>query len=189
MFWHVPSSSLQATLNSSFAARCRKPCSPCHAEGILPLWTASGLLRAAAGDPEKAALVLRRAVELGKAVYRIIAAAAVGSSATAADLAILNAELSKGMAGLCVVEQQGTFAWAWNQEEARLDRVLFPVARAAATLLTSPDLARARKCAGDGCGWLFIDKSRNQSRRWCDMSDCGNRAKARRHYQRMLAAR
>jgi predicted RNA-binding Zn ribbon-like protein len=41
-----------------------------------------------------------------------------------------------------------------------------------------------RECSGDTCGWLFVDTSRNHSRRWCDMEDCGNRAKARRHYLR-----
>ncbi|HEV2391667.1 MAG TPA: CGNR zinc finger domain-containing protein [Verrucomicrobiae bacterium] len=38
-----------------------------------------------------------------------------------------------------------------------------------------------RLCQGDTCGWLFVDSSKNHSRRWCDMRDCGNRAKARRH--------
>jgi len=41
--------------------------------------------------------------------------------------------------------------------------------------------------ATDGCGWLFLDETRNRSRRWCSMKDCGNRAKARRHYRRRRA--
>ncbi len=53
------------------------------------------------------------------------------------------------------------------------------------SLLTSPSLARVRHCASASCGWLFVDVSRNHSRRWCDMEDCGNRAKARRHYARL----
>jgi len=49
-------------------------------------------------------------------------------------------------------------------------------------LLTDPHtLAHVQMCNGDNCGWLFIDSSKNHSRRWCDMRDCGNRAKIRRH--------
>ncbi len=48
-----------------------------------------------------------------------------------------------------------------------------------AELLVAPELARVRLCEGDDCGWLFVDGSRAGSRRWCDMSDCGNLAKVR----------
>ena len=54
----------------------------------------------------------------------------------------------------------------------------------AAGLLTDAELQRVRQCAGDPCGWLFYDTSRNRRRRWCTMEGCGNRAKARRYYQR-----
>lgn len=46
----------------------------------------------------------------------------------------------------------------------------------------SPD--RLRRCDDDGCGWLFLDTTRNHSRRWCSSGDCGNRDRARRHYAR-----
>ncbi|MCX6026505.1 MAG: CGNR zinc finger domain-containing protein [Chloroflexi bacterium] len=63
--------------------------------------------------------------------------------------------------------------------------VLWPVMRSAAELLTSDLASRVGQCQDDrGCGWLFIDTSRNHTRRWCAMGDCGNRAKARRHYLR-----
>jgi predicted RNA-binding Zn ribbon-like protein len=52
----------------------------------------------------------------------------------------------------------------------------------AADLLTTPSVERVRQCPG--CGWLFLDESRNHSRTWCDMRICGNRAKAQRHYER-----
>jgi len=54
--------------------------------------------------------------------------------------------------------------------------------------LTSEELDRVRECADDrGCGYLFMDTSRNRSRKWCDMRGCGNRAKAQRHYRRTQA--
>jgi predicted RNA-binding Zn ribbon-like protein len=77
------------------------------------------------------------------------------------------------------------FAWDWAEDPDSLDRVLWVVARSAGELLTSDQLDRVRQCADDrGCGYLFLDTSRNRSRRWCSMESCGNRAKARRHYQR-----
>jgi predicted RNA-binding Zn ribbon-like protein len=66
-----------------------------------------------------------------------------------------------------------------------LDRVLWPAVVSAAELLTSDDLGRVRECASERCAWLFLDRSKNQSRRWCDMTVCGNRSKARRHYSRL----
>ncbi len=61
-----------------------------------------------------------------------------------------------------------------------LGRALWPLVRSAVDLLTSPDLERLKLCEADDCGWLFVDASRNRSRRWCDMSGCGNLAKVRR---------
>jgi predicted RNA-binding Zn ribbon-like protein len=63
--------------------------------------------------------------------------------------------------------------------------LLRPIALSAAELITGPRAARVRQCADSGgCGWLFVDESRAQNRRWCSMGDCGNRAKAARHRAR-----
>jgi len=64
---------------------------------------------------------------------------------------------------------------------------LWPLSRSAAELLTSADLAFIRECQGEDCGWLFLDTSRNRTRRWCDMRDCGNLAKVRRFRRRRRA--
>ena len=69
--------------------------------------------------------------------------------------------------------------------EENLDTMLPPILQSAVDLLVSKnDLERVKQCEGDSCGWLFFDTSRNRSRRWCSMADCGNRAKARRFYQK-----
>jgi len=65
-----------------------------------------------------------------------------------------------------------------------MDLFLDPIIKSAADLLVSSELKGVKQCADDACGWLFMDKSRNNSRRWCSMKDCGNRAKAHRHYLR-----
>ncbi|MCK4470533.1 MAG: CGNR zinc finger domain-containing protein, partial [Anaerolineae bacterium] len=76
------------------------------------------------------------------------------------------------------------FEWAWVLGENDLDRMLWPIVRSAAELLTSGDLRKVRQCAREGCDWLFVDASKNHSRRWCSMNMCGSRVKARRYYQR-----
>ncbi|MFT4158413.1 CGNR zinc finger domain-containing protein [Shinella sp.] len=55
-------------------------------------------------------------------------------------------------------------------------------ARSALLLIARPEPERLKICPN--CGWLFLDRSRNRSRAWCDMAVCGNRAKASRHYRR-----
>ena len=61
---------------------------------------------------------------------------------------------------------------------------MWPVARSVAELLTSPNLGRVKVCGGEGCGWMFLDESRNASRRWCDSRNCGNRKRVRKHLAR-----
>jgi predicted RNA-binding Zn ribbon-like protein len=82
----------------------------------------------------------------------------------------------------------GRFGWSWADDPVNLEMPLWPVTRSAADLLTSSDLRSLRLCASDTCAWLFLDTSRNGSRRWCSMRTCGNRAKARRHHARVRAA-
>ena len=60
--------------------------------------------------------------------------------------------------------------------------LLAPILWSAADLLARADRLRVRRCANDKCLWLFIDRSKAGTRRWCDMAACGNRAKAQRHY-------
>ena len=110
------------------------------------------------------------------------AAIAKGRSPDADDVRALNGALSTAFAHLRVATSTGGFAWEWAEGDQPLERMLWPVVRSAAELLTSDKLSLVKQCAG--CGWLFVDRSRNHSRRWCDMRYCGNRAKARRFYAR-----
>lgn len=151
--------------------------------GMLDEPAAAPLFAAAEADPAGAERVLAAAVELREALYRVFIAARGGGVADAADLAVLNRELSHALGHLRVTAEEGGFGWGW-EEGVRLERVLWPVVRDAAELLVSGDLRRVGKCCGESCDWLYLDTSRNRSRRWCDMQSCGNRAKARRHYQR-----
>ena len=142
--------------------------------------TAARLRALAAADPEEAERVLRRARALREAIYRSFASIARGESAQAADLAILGEGVARAAAHRLLVPTAEGCEYEYSDADA-LDRPLWPVALSAADLATSADVGRVKECASDNCNWLFLDVSKNRSRRWCDMKDCGNRAKARRH--------
>ncbi len=152
--------------------------------GLMPMAAARGLASEATAHPVEGDEVLSRAVELREALYRMFVAFSQGKAPSKADLALLNSELARtlGRLRLAPIDGQHRFAWQWKNDAHALDAPLCPVARSAAELLTcEPRLHLVHRCEGDTCGWLFLDCSKNHSRRWCDMRDCGNRAKVRRH--------
>lgn len=143
------------------------------------------LLAEAERHPIDAQTALERVIVLREAVYRIFSAIAHHRPPKISDLALLNELLSRALAQLQLKPTPEGFGWAWVERAEALDWMLWPIVRSTADLLTSSDLSRVKECADDrGCGWLFVDMSKNRSRRWCDMESCGNVAKARRHYQR-----
>lgn len=155
-----------------------------QAAGILSPREAQDLMRQAAASSEQAHRALARARDLRETLYRIFSAQASGRTFSRADLDHLNSFLVDALMHARLVKSREGIVWAWQEAESRLDRMLWSITRSAADLVTSDHLMRVRECAGDDCSWLFVDTSKNHSRRWCDMSDCGNRAKARRHYAR-----
>jgi predicted RNA-binding Zn ribbon-like protein len=140
--------------------------------------------RHAAAHRKEADETLARAILLRETLYRIFNSAAEGRRPRSVDLDSLNRELRVARAHERLTHKGGAFAWTWQDGETALDRILWPVSLSAADLLTSGDLSRLRQCGGHECGWLFLDTSRNRSRHWCDMKDCGNRAKVSRFRQR-----
>jgi predicted RNA-binding Zn ribbon-like protein len=76
------------------------------------------------------------------------------------------------------------FTWDWGRFEAAPGLPVGLLAQSAAQLLTSSQVDLIRDCGADTCRWLFLDTSRNHTRRWCDMKVCGNRMKARRFHAR-----
>jgi predicted RNA-binding Zn ribbon-like protein len=151
---------------------------------ILGVEETQSLLEEAQRHPEEAAQVLRDAVVLREAIYRIFAALIRKNSPEDADLQILNTVYAEAMGRACIVQQGDIFAWDWKGKEAALERMLWDIVRSAAELLISQKLPLVRECAAEDCGWLFLDSSKNHSRRWCDMKECGNRAKVGRHYEK-----
>ena len=136
---------------------------------------------------EESARALADAVRLREAIYRIFSSVAHRRKADAADLAILNEYLERGLPRVRVASGDGAYMWRWS-EKVSPDMMLYPIAGSAAGLLTSKDLARVRECANEeeGCGSLFLDYSKSQTKKWCSMKTCGNRAKFRAYYDRKL---
>jgi predicted RNA-binding Zn ribbon-like protein len=154
--------------------------------GLLPREQAESLTRKAASHPKGSAAVFAESLQLREAIYRIFVAQAKGKSPADADLRTLNSVLAKLTTGAQVVHYAGHFQWQWNFDENGLDAPLCLIALSAVDLMTSENYQWVGQCADeDGCGWLFVDTSKNHSRRWCDINDCGNRAKQRRYQKRV----
>ncbi len=154
--------------------------------GLLSDRAAQQLLRTAARQTSEAEAVLSQARALREALYEILVASAQRRTPRMADIETFNAILSEYLAQSQLVHTSEGFTWKRSGSTEALDQMLWGVARSATDLLTSPDLLRVGQCADDrGCGYLFIDTSKNHTRQWCSMRGCGNRAKAKRHYEKV----
>jgi predicted RNA-binding Zn ribbon-like protein len=148
--------------------------------GLLTEAQVKSLLREAQRSSLEADSVLARAVALREAIYRICLAAIDKTKPRATDVELLNRELAAARSHERLAAGHDRYIWRWKDDQKALDRMLWAVTDSAAELLTEGDLTRLRECGGAECGWLFEDTSRNRSRHWCDMQDCGNLAKVRR---------
>ncbi len=153
--------------------------------GLLHGGQVQMLKQKATNQPDEAAVVFTKSLELREVIYRIFVAQTKGKTPADADLALLNSILARLTSGAQVVHRFGEFEWQWNFDENALEALLLMIALSAVDLMTSENYKRVGQCADEqGCGWLFVDTSKNHSRRWCDINDCGNRAKQRRYQQR-----
>lgn len=128
--------------------------------------------------------VLNRGIKLRENIYHLFSAIAAGNKPAAKTLIIFNKHLAGTMRSVRILEGQKGFHWDATGDKNKLDWFLNPIIYSAADLLVSDELKKVKSCFNPFCGWLFLDSSRNRSRRWCDMKDCGNRAKANRFYNK-----
>lgn len=156
----------------------------------------AGLLESAQQRPAAAAASLGRALALRETLFRLFSAVASGQQPWTDDLAELNASWREAMAALelvpaglapsaagAVAPSPDGFRVRWR-DPRHLDLPRWQVSASAALLLASEEVARVKQCPGERCGWVFLDESRNHSRRWCDSRECGNRERVRAHYHR-----
>ena len=155
--------------------------------GIIPPRQGAQLRAQALSNPRVAERVHRDALELRWQLRQLFTATERGERVQGSDLLkSFNASLQGALSQLELgaaprgAPGMGSLRWGWQGASERLDSPLWPVLRAAAELLASEDATRIRECAGEDCGWMYVDRSRNGLRRWCQMESCGNREKSRR---------
>ncbi|XXM72428.1 CGNR zinc finger domain-containing protein [Lysinibacillus sphaericus] len=157
----------------------------CIHAGVLNGQEARALLLRSEEKPSEAVDVLKQAIEMREVMYRIFKSIAEKASPHEKDLDLFNEFVSRFYRKLRVIHEKDQYLMKFECPGENLDMILPPIFQSAVDLLVSKDdLERVKQCEGDPCGWLFFDTSRNRSRRWCSMADCGNRAKARRFYRK-----
>jgi predicted RNA-binding Zn ribbon-like protein len=151
--------------------------------GLLSAPQADRLFEHSYLEPDLAARALDHARELREAIHDVFWAIMNQRPAPLAALARLNADAQAAAGHMHLVPKKDGFEWRFD-ELGDFDSLLWPIARAAADLLASDQLAYVRPCLSKTCEWFFLDTSKNHQRRWCNMTSCGNRAKVQRFYVR-----
>lgn len=158
--------------------------------GLLTSGRQRHLTMACEADPQAAAEVYQNARRLRDAIYHVFAALAQGEPAPPAALDTIQNDYLEALrnARLRPVAPAG-LGWCWP-DRGTLEQMLWPIVCSALDLAVSGQPARIKQCPGDDgqCGWLFVDTSKNATRRWCSMGTCGSRVKSRRQAARLRAA-
>lgn len=159
--------------------------------GVIPAAVVSQLT-AQQFSPQERTAALFAAQKLRDILQEIFARIADGREPGKDALQMLNESLGDAFSRLHLSLRggeaaDGTLHWSWRGMGTEPTCMLWPVVKSAAALLAGEDVQRLRVCAGVACGWMYLDRSRNGLRRWCEMSTCGARAKARRHYEKTRA--
>ena len=138
--------------------------------------------------PREGEVFLHAMRGLREAIHKVFVARIRGGRIDPAALADLNRCLAASLGGLALGPAGEALRWQPTAETIAPVMLLKPIAWSAVSLLTGPRAQKVKQCQdARGCGWLFVDESRAQNRRWCSMGDCGNLAKSRRHSQRTQA--
>ena len=152
--------------------------------GLLSLAEHDRLLAHYARNSRAALAALSAGITTRDLVLDILSGVAGGRPVSPRRLSELNAALARTPGLPRVHQRAGRIEMDWESAAGGLQRVQFAILTSAAQLLASDRVGSLRECASADCTWLFVDETRNHSRRWCDMRTCGNRMKARRHYRR-----
>lgn len=115
---------------------------------------------------------------LRETIYQINANVVAGKLPDKKLLHGLTAAHAEMLATATLAPHENHYEWVWRPKAELAAAILGPITVSALELLFDADLSRIKQCHGNHCGWLFYDSTKNRSRQWCDMSVCGNRAKA-----------
>lgn len=159
-----------------------------EAAGAIAQRQAARFRQAAGKSPEAAAEVRARAIGFREALFCVLHAQTKGEAAEREDLACIEAEEARVKPFARLTWNGEAYAWSLDPSASVLDAALQPIVESAVHLLTSEKLSRLRRCGNATCFWLFLDQTRNRSRRWCEMASCGNLLKVRRHREKVRSA-
>ncbi len=148
--------------------------------GLITNSEYENLCKSAARFDKKAGNILKQAIELREMLYRIFSSIVKGTPVKNKALVLFNKNFSKAVSNSQIIQERDGFHLDFLKQDEDLEWVLYPIIQSAYELLMSDELKKVKMCADSKCGWIFFDESKNQSRLWCDMKDCGNRAKANR---------
>jgi len=146
------------------------------------------LRKKAEQKPKEAEAVRRFGIRLRKVVFDLFSSLADGKKVSDSTLSKWNSYIREMAAEYELKPSGDGFFWKLKSAPDDFMSVLWPIVHSAVQLLTGPDVARIRRCASEKCDWLFLDHSKRGNRRWCDMTICGNREKARRFYHKSKSA-
>lgn len=139
-------------------------------------------------DPSLGPHLLARATTLRDAIYGLVADLAAGWEAERRYLEPVGEAYAQCIAKGRLTTRDGGFGWTWSPDDTPEEAVLGPIAVSAIALIAEADRARLKQCQGHHCGWLFLDTTKSNNRRWCEMEVCGNRAKQKRLRGRTVKA-
>jgi predicted RNA-binding Zn ribbon-like protein len=137
------------------------------------------LAKQAAAQPALASVTLRRAIALREAIYRTARALIAQKTPSQTDLDTIRRQYRDAKMRQTLVYREGALKEQWLNTERSLECILWPVSVAAMRLFVEVPSNRIKVCPGQGCQWLFLDHTKNRSRRWCSMALCGNLSKIR----------
>lgn len=155
-----------------------------HHAGLFSEPELTRLARHLAKRPRDGQRLLASAVALRESLYQLFVGLTQQRAPLPSALKPLNEALATLTRHRTLQSVDGTVAWRWRDEGGVSAAVLGPPSLAAAQLLTAQPLDKLKQCPG--CGWLFLDTSRNGLRRWCSMAYCGSTDKSRRQYRRRI---
>lgn len=143
---------------------------------------------AAKNNPEKAEHALKKAQEIRRALFKVLLSHAHKDKVDQKNLDILGEFWKEAHAHATFISKNEGGSWKFEIDKTDLMSVIYPIIDNAVILLQSKDVGKIRLCESSNCTWLFLDRSKNHSRRWCQMEICGNREKAKRHYNKQKQA-
>ena len=129
--------------------------------------------------------VLASTAELREALAKVLYGRIDGTRPASGPLQTLEQQFHTAALHRRLLAGESRLEWSWSGVERHAEIPLWMLAQAASDLLVSSDAELIKDCGDPTCRWLFLDVSKNHTRRWCDMKTCGNRMKARRHHARV----